>query len=217
MKVNIALLIEHAINSIDSLNQGIRFTSEEQTFLCKNFECIKIRKNEFSIKTGNFENYLYFIEEGILRYWSSGNKKAVDKEITFWFSFPGEFANSYFSLKSQQPSVINIQALTDCIIWRLPKHKLADLYDSSLNANKAARIILENILLRKINREIQLVGFSSEEMYNKLFTKEKEFIEKIPLKYIASYIGVTPQTLSVIRKKILDKAKTPEEGALDRP
>lgn len=118
-------------------------------------------------------------------------------------------------MKSQQPSVINIQALTDCTIWRLSKQKLADLYDSSLNANKAARIILENILLRKINREIQLVGFSSEDMYNELFTKEREFVEKIPLKYIASYIGVTPQTLSLIRKKMLEKARTPDEDALD--
>lgn len=217
MKANIALLIEHAINTIDSLNEGIRFTLEEQTFLCKHFECIKIRKNEFSIKTGHFENYLYFIEEGILRYWSLGNKKDATKEITFWFSFPGEFANSYFSLKSRQPSVINIQALTDCVIWRLPKQKLADLYHRSLNANKVARIILENILLRKINHEIQLAGFSSEDMYNELFTKEKELLEKIPLKYIASYIGVTPQTLSLIRKKILKKEKLQDKGTLGMP
>lgn len=113
--------------------------------------------------------------------------------------------------------MINIQALTDCVIWRLPQQKLADLYHRSLNANKVARIVLETILLKKIDHEIQLAGFSSEDMYNELFTKEKDLLEKIPLKYIASHIGVTPQTLSLIRKKILKKERMQDKGALGRP
>lgn len=202
MKTNIALLIEQSVNTLDSLNRGLRLTTEEQSFFCEHFKRDEIKKNEFSIRTGDLENYLYFIEKGILRYWTTTSQNDPDKEITFWFSFPGEFANSYFSLKHKEPSLINIQALTNCVIWKLAKQDLTNLYETSLNINKIARIVLEDALTRKIAREIQLLGLSCEEIYKELIMKNKNLIQQIPLKYIASYIGVTPQTLSQIRKKI---------------
>ena len=199
---NIALLIEQSINVIDSINRGVRLTSEEQLFFCDHFERQKIHKNEFTIQIGDFEKYLYFIESGILRYWTKEVEGDPDKEITFWFSFPGEFANSYFSLRQGQPSLINIQALTDCVIWRLDKADLTELYETSLNINKIARIVLEDVLIRKITRETLILGYSCEKIYRDLLARDKELIKNIPLKYLASYIGVTPQRLSQIRKKI---------------
>ena len=160
MKTNIALLIEQSVNVIDSLNKGLRLTPEEQQFFCEHFEREEIKKNEFTIRIGDYEKYLYFIESGILRYWTAQEYGDPDKEITFWFSFPGEFANSYFSLKENQPSLIHIQALTDCVIWKLSKLDLADLYQTSLNINKIARIVLEDALCRKITRETLLLGLS---------------------------------------------------------
>ena len=186
MKTNIALLIEQSVNVIDSLNKGLRLTPEEQLFFCKHFEREEIKKNEFTIRIGDYEKYLYFIESGILRYWTAQEYGDPDKEITFWFSFPGEFANSYFSLKENQPSLIHIQALTDCVIWKLSKLDLADLYQTSLNINKIARIVLEDALCRKITRETLLLGSSAEAIYEDLITKEKELINNIPLKYLAS-------------------------------
>ena len=160
----------------------------------------KMRK--VSVLRGGKLQYLYFIESGILRYWTAQEYGDPDKEVTFWFSFPGEFANSYFSLKENQPSLIHIQALTDCVIWKLSKQDLADLYQTSLNINKIARIVLEDALCRKITRETLLLGSSAEAIYEDLITKEKELINNIPLKYLASYIGVTPQRLSQIRRKV---------------
>lgn len=202
MKTNIALLIEQAVNIIDSLNDGLRLTMEEQQFFCDHFEREELKKNQFAIRIGNYEKYLYFIEVGILRYWAALNDNDPDKEVTFWFSFPGEFANSYLSLKENVPSLINIQALTECVIWKLPKNDLIYLYQTSLNINKIVKIVLEDALCRKINREVRLLGSSGEELYKDLITKNKDLIQNIPLKYIASYIGVTPQRLSQIRKKI---------------
>lgn len=152
---------------------------------------------------GDYEEYLYFLESGVLRYWTVSEDEDPYKEITFWFSFSSEFANSYFSLKENIPSIINIQALTDCVIWKLPKYDLRYLYKTSLNINKIARIVLEDVLCRKISREILLLGSSAEIIYKTLMSRNKEFIHNIPLKYLASYIGVTPQRLSQIRRKIL--------------
>lgn len=200
--VNIAFLIEQSVNTIDSINKGIHLTPEEEEFFCNHFERQQIKKNEFTIKIGDLENHLYFIEKGILRYWTREDEGDPDKEITFWFSCSGEFANSYFSLRQGLPSLINIQALTDCIIWKLDKNSLTELYNTSLNINKIARIVLEDALIRKINRETLLLGASSEKIYRDLIARNKVFIQNIPLKHIASYIGVTPQRLSQIRKKI---------------
>lgn len=202
MRTNIALLIEQSVNVIDSINDGLRLTAEEQQFFCDHFEREELKRNEFAIKIGDYEKYLYFIETGILRYWTTPSDIDSDKEITFWFSFPGEFANSYFSLKENRPSLINIQALTNCVIWRLPRKDLTHLYQTSLNINKIAKIVLEDALCRKIHREVLLLGSSGEELYKDLMVKDKDLIQKIPLKYIASYIGVTPQRLSQIRKKM---------------
>lgn len=202
MRTNIALLIEQSVNVIDSLNDGLRLTAKEQQFFCDHFEREELKRNEFTIKIGDYEKYLYFIETGILRYWTTPSDIDSDKEITFWFSFPGEFANSYFSLKENRPSLINIQALTNCVIWKLPRKDLTHLYQTSLNINKIAKIVLEDALCRKIHREVLLLGSSGEELYKDLMVKDKDLIQKTPLKYIASYIGVTPQRLSQIRKKV---------------
>ena len=163
------LTIEQSVNVIDSLNKGLRLTPEEQQFFCEHFEREEIKKNEFTIRIGDYEKYLYFIESGILRYWTAQEYGDPDKEITFWFSFPGEFANSYFSLKENQPSLIHIQALTDCVIWKLSKLDLADLYQTSLNINKIARIeimpeefpkLLEKNVREDIAKKFKEYGFT---------------------------------------------------------
>lgn len=187
---------------IDSLNHGIRLTPEEQSFLCDHFQRIELKKNEFTIQSGEYEEHLYFIESGILRYWANPKGDDPDKEITFWFSMPREFANSYFSLKENTPSLINIQALTDCVLWQLSKKHLVTLYKTSLNINKIARIVLEDAICRKTSREIQLLGSSCEGIYKDLIAINKDLINTISLKYLASYIGVTPQRLSQIRRRI---------------
>ena len=202
MKKNIAIQIEESVNVIDSLNHGLRLTPEEKLFFQEHYECVELNKNDFIIKAGEKEKYVYFIEEGILRYWLLDYE---EREVTFWFSFEGEFANSYSSLQHNEPSSFNIQALCHTTIWKLELSQISYLYEHSLNANKIARIVLEDAFTRKINREICLLKQSPEERYKDLLRREKYLIHDIPLKYIASYLGITPQTLSRIRKQLLRK------------
>ena len=202
MKTNIALLIEQAANVIDSLNTGIRLTQDEQMFICEHFIREKVKKNDFTVKSGDYENYIYFIEAGFLRYWTICPQNST-KEQTIWFAVPGEFASSYFSLKNKKPSYMNIQAITDCTVWKLSRQDLAHLYNTSLNLNKIARVFLEEIFTSLLHRETQLLGLSSEDLYKDLLNRNKELIKEIPLKYIASYIGITPQTLSQIRRRVI--------------
>ena len=202
MRTNIALLIEQAVNFMDAdtLGTGIRLTNEEQLFLCKHFEQIELDKNDYLIKKGETRNYIYFIESGIFRSWLSDMEN--DKEVTFGFCFSGEFTNACPSLKDSEPPVFNVQALCKSVVWRLNKHSLAYLYKTSLNINKIMRVTLEYAFARKTVRELSLLKYTPEERYVKLLEGDKTLLQNIPLKYIASYIGITPQALSCIRTRI---------------
>lgn len=198
MHKEIAKQIEDSVDIHDKLNLGLKLSEGECLFLNKHFERVEIKKNQFIIEEGRREKYLYFIEEGQFRYWTYNFKL---REITFWFSFSGEFANSYFSLKNEIPSAFNIQAIVHSIIWRMKSDDLLEIYNSSLNINKISRIVLEDIFTRKIQREISLLKLTPEERYKELMELNKEMILTIPLKYLSSYLGITPQALSRIRKR----------------
>lgn len=98
---------------------------------------------------------------------------------------------------------MNIQAITDCTIWKLSRQDLAHLYNISLNLNKIARVFLEETFTSLLHRETQLLGLSCEDLYRDLLNRNKGLIKEVPLKYIASYLGITPQTLSQIRRRIM--------------
>lgn len=199
MHEEIAKQIEELVDIHDRLDMGLKLSEEECQFLNEHFERVEIGKKQFIVEEGGKEKYIYFIEEGIFRYWTYNLKM---REITFWFSFPKEFANSHFLLRNDRLSAFNIQAISDSVVWRMKSDDLLKLYANSFNVSKIARVVLKNALVRKVQREISLLTLTPEERYKELMEFNKAMILTIPLKYLASYLGVTPQALSRIRKRI---------------
>lgn len=199
MHEEIAKQIEELVDIQDRLDMGLKLSEEECQFLNEHFERVEIGKKQFIVEEGGKEKYIYFIEEGIFRYWTYNLKM---REITFWFSFPKEFANSHFLLRNDRLSAFNIQAISDSVVWRMKSDDLLKLYANSFNVSKIARVVLKNALVRKVQREISLLTLTPEERYKELMEFNKAMILTIPLKYLASYLGVTPQALSRIRKRM---------------
>lgn len=199
MHEEIAKQIEELVDIHDRLDMGLKLSEEECQFLNEHFERVEIGKKQFIVEEGGKEKYIYFIEEGIFRYWTYNLKM---REITFWFSFPKEFANSHFLLRNDRLSAFNIQAISDSVVWRMKSDDLLKLYANSFNVSKIARVVLKNALVRKVQREISLLTLTPEERYKELMEFNKAMILTIPLKYLASYLGVTPQALSRIRKRM---------------
>jgi len=197
MKRDIAILIEQSANTIDNLNGGLRFTREEQLFVCDHFEPVEILKNELLTRLGKVEKYLYFVEEGRLRYWVPDGD---EREKTIRFAFDGNFACAYHSLRTGQPAAYNIEALTPTRLWRITGKDLTGFYSWSLTMNKVMRIFLEESCAQTDNRIDYLLDLSPRYRYESLLKKEKGVILLVALKHIASYLGITPQTLSRIRK-----------------
>ena len=163
--------------------------------------CIKIRKfsaNELILSEGQLENYLSFIDTGIVRYYVIAN----EKEITFDFAFENSFYCAYDSFYNRTKTEVYIQALADCQLYSISNQNLQMLYEKCKVAKKLGRLATEYLLDKKVKRELSLLTKSPQDRYEELLNEQPKYLQQIPLKYIASYIGVVPETLSRIRRRI---------------
>lgn len=158
----------------------------------------EFKKKSVILKIGEKENYLSFIERGIIR-------KCIPKEfddLTFEFGFAGNFITAYDYFLTQQPTSYQVEAITDTILWSISYDDLQIIYNCTSIGNTIGRLAAEGQFIIKAKRELSLLNQSAEERYLNLFTEQPQLLQLIPLKYIASYIGITPQALSRIRKRI---------------
>ncbi|MEM9824778.1 MAG: Crp/Fnr family transcriptional regulator, partial [Bacteroidota bacterium] len=118
------------------------------------------------------------------------------------FGFENELASGYDSFITQTPCSYQIQSLTKTKVWRLTFSNLAEIYKTTQVGNEIGRLITETLFVKEIKRELALLNETAEKRYLNLFVERPKLIKEIPLKYIASYVGVTPQALSRIRKRI---------------
>jgi CRP-like cAMP-binding protein len=169
------------------------------------FFSARLKKRTFSKKSiflikGQIAHAIYFIEKGEVRLFIP--KEDEEKEITFGFSFQGEFVSAYDSFLTQTPSLYQLETLVDTTLWSISYSDLQEVYKTTKIGNSIGRFISEKLFLIKSKREQSLLNETSEQRYLNLFKERPNVIKQIPLKYIASYIGVTPQALSRIRKRI---------------
>src|SRR5690606_23714659 len=112
---------------------------------------------------------------------------------TFSFTFDNNFVSGYDSFLTRSPSSYNIETLTPAVLWRLTYDDLQDIYENTAVGNVIGRTAGEELFLKKSHREHALLNQTAQQRYLNLFTEQPHLINEIPLKYIASYIGVTPQ------------------------
>lgn len=170
-----------------------------------NYFSSRLIKREFSKKSiflnlGEVENHISFIEKGAVRLFIP--KEDEEKEITFGFCMQGEFVSAYDSFLSQTPTLYQLETLMDTTLWSISYTDLQDVYNTTKIGNTVGRFTAERLFLIKSKREQSLLNDTAEQRYINLFQDRPKIIKEIPLKYIASYIGVTPQALSRIRKRI---------------
>ncbi len=129
-------------------------------------------------------------------------KEDSAKEITFGFSFKDQFISAYDSFLTQKPSAYQLQALMETHILSITYDDLQAVYTKTQIGNLIGRLTAERLFPSKSKREQDLLNLTAEERYLKLFKERPELLQVIPLKYISSYIGVTAQALSRIRKRL---------------
>jgi CRP-like cAMP-binding protein len=177
-------------------------SSDWNFFISKLHRRIITKKSVF-IKVNQIENHISFIESGIVRLFIP--KDNPEKEITFGFCFKNQFVSAYDSFLTQSPSNYQLQALTETVMLSISYKDLQSVYKSTQIGNLIGRLTAEDLFLIKSKREQNLLNLNAEQRYLKLFEERPELLKSVPLKYISSYIGVTAQALSRIRKRLVHK------------
>ena len=182
------------------LDQIATISNSDWDFFTSKLQRHVIPKKTIFLKINQIENNISFIESGVVRLFIP--KENPEKEITFGFSFKDQFISAYDSFLTQKPSAYQLQALTETTILSITYSDLQEVYTTTQIGNLIGRLTAERLFLIKSKREQNLLNLTAEERYMKLFKERPELLKVIPLKYISSYIGVTAQALSRIRKRL---------------
>lgn len=162
-------------------------------------EILDVKKKTILLNAGETCNYIYFIVKGAARVYHLDRDM---EETTSWFLFEGELLISVFSFFTGQPSFEYLQTLEDCRFIVLSKDKLDLLYREFLELNFIGRKLTEYYYIRNEIQANELRMLSAKERYDKLMSVSPALINRVPLNCIASYLGISPETLSRIRKQI---------------
>lgn len=124
-----------------------------------------------------------------------------EKDICINLTYENAFFTDYSSFLSQQPTAIQAQALEDCLFYSIEYRQLNYLYGKSMQGMSIGKIFAEQAYLRKQQEQILLLTQTPLERYRNLLHQRPDIFQRTPLKIVASYLGLTPESLSRIRKK----------------
>lgn len=158
-----------------------------------------LKKSEHYILEGNKVNTIAYVESGFLRTYQIDYK---GDDITTNLHAPNSFCGSYYGFYTRAFSIENIVAITDVELRLVSYERLMSFYENELEANIFGRQIIEKVCIEKDIRISKLLKLDAKERYLWFLEEYPEFILNIPIKYIASYLGMKKETISRIRKKI---------------
>lgn len=159
----------------------------------------KVRKRQYVLNAGDVCQYITFVEKGMLRSFtvdSEGNEHVVQFAIEgWWVSDVGSFV-------SGKDALYNIEALEDCELLHLNKAGMDELLVKLPIMERFFRILMQNNVVALQRRAVAYMSLSAEEKYLKLMEVAPDIMQRASQQHIASYLSITPETLSRVRKRI---------------
>jgi len=180
------------------VNEKITLTEEEQE-LCKTFFIPKkLRKRQYLLQQDDVCRYTAFVEKGILRSYTIDDKGV---EHIVQFALEGWWISDQYSFLTGEPSAYSIDALEDAELLLLNRTSYEAIMDAVPKFERYQRILIQNSLIAMQRRLIGSMSKTAEEKYTVLTDTYPDIIQRVPQHMIASYLGITPETLSRIRKQ----------------
>ncbi|MBC7695118.1 MAG: Crp/Fnr family transcriptional regulator [Burkholderiales bacterium] len=183
---------------LTNFSKHISLTISEQNYVVSLLEYKKINAKDFFLKQGEICNHSVFVINGCLRGYtidSNGVEHVLNFAPADWW------IGDLYSLLSQRPGILNIEAMMDSEVVLLSKNNQEKLYTKVPKFERFFRIITENSLVSFQQRLNDNLSLSAQERYLKFCKTYPQLINSIPQKQIAAYIGVTPEFLSKLRAK----------------
>lgn len=175
------------------------FTEQEIEAIVNLFVSKRVNKNEYFVREGEYCSEIAFIKSGIFRSFYASHQ---GEEITYCFRFPNDLLAAYSSFITGNGSLENLQALYPCDLLVIKKYQLDKLQEDLPKMTNFLKIIAEQQYIELEKRVFQLQRDSAIQRYVLLLENQPEYILRIPLQYLASYLGITQRHLSRIRKEI---------------
>ncbi|WP_299183044.1 Crp/Fnr family transcriptional regulator [uncultured Chryseobacterium sp.] len=185
-------LIEYILQFGNLNQQQIDFVKSKATEL-------ELKKDDYFSEAGKIPRQMGFVLEGIFRFCYYNNK---GEEITNYFVDENNFVSDQQKFEAQVVASDYIQAVTDCKLLVFSKKDWDEIGNTIVGWDAITGLILKNCLLKTIERRSPLVSEDATTRYLSFIEKCPTLINRVPLSYIASYLGVTQQSLSRIRKNI---------------
>lgn len=156
-----------------------------------------IRKDGFFLKAGHYSDSLAYVKSGMLRFYFVAN----DKETTTFFATPGAIAVDLHGFLKNAPSNESVHALVDTEVMYIKRKTLYSLYPGNWKWQQVGRALLEQYYVANEERTIRLQCKSAQELYAHFLQQHPDIVKVASLSYIASYLGMSPETLSRIRSQ----------------
>lgn len=180
-------------------DEKIELTDEEKQLSKSFFIPKKLRKKQYLLQEGDVCKYGAFVEKGFLRCYTVDDKGS---EHMLQFAFEGWWMADQYSFLTSTPSRYNIDALEDCELLLITKEAEEQMLKAIPKLERYFRVLLQNSLIATIRRLESSLSDTAEEKYNRLLRNCPTIAERVPQHMLASAIGITPETLSRIRRQM---------------
>jgi CRP-like cAMP-binding protein len=183
---------------VDYIRRQIPLSLEEESIVLELFHEKTYKKGEHLLSEGDVCRHITFIEEGLVRYYFRQN----GEERTNYFNKEGEFVCDYVSFLPKQPTIVNIQAVEDCMVRQVSYEGIQQFYQRVAHGERFGRLALEAVFVNIVAQVASVYTDPPEARYRNFLLNYPDVAQRIPQYYIASYVGVQPQSLSRIRKRL---------------
>jgi CRP/FNR family transcriptional regulator, anaerobic regulatory protein len=183
---------------IESIKSFVPLNKVEEEAFANILEINQFKKKEYLLQEGKVCNKISFINSGCMRLFY--NVEGIENTVQFFFA--DSWYTDYASFLTGQPSIENMQALEDCEVVQFKKEDLYKLFSLYPIFDRVGRVMAENAFLSLSQLNKMLTNEEPTERYLNLLKQRPDVVEKIPQHYIASYLGIKPESLSRIRKRI---------------
>jgi CRP-like cAMP-binding protein len=184
------------------VNDKVELSPEEKETIRTFFSPKKLRKKQYLLQEGDVCRALAFVEKGLLR---SYNVDEKGSEHMIQFAWEGWWIADTYSFLSGEPSAYNIDAIEDGELLLISLEHFEEMMIKVPKMERYFRILFQNNIISKERRLLSSISYSAEEKFKKLSETNPQLIQRIPQNLIASYLGITPETLSRIRKNLANK------------
>lgn len=184
---------------ISAIKNIIELSPEEEELILTLFRTKTYKKGAFFLREGEVCRQVGYITKGIFRFYINED----GEEKTYGFSKENEFTSNYESFVPQSPSNQIIQALEDSEVWVISYAGLKEFYDKVRGGERFGRTVIEHVFVQTLKDRNSFYTDSPQSRYEKFIKEYPDLQQRLPQYYIASFVGVKPQSLSRIRKRIL--------------